>query len=93
MPKDVFRVSLTSIRAAMAEIPVTQKFRQNTDGQTAFQLYIETSNCTCPIVQEQMISYYNDIDLYMLNAVNTEWTKIKETTAATLKHWPWTFPG
>ena len=33
--------------------------------------YIYTSKCTCPIVQEQMISYYNDIDLYMLNMVNS----------------------
>ena len=56
-------------------------------------LVLWTSKCTYPIVQEQMISYYNDIDLYMLNMVNTEWTNIKETTAATLKHWPWTFPS
>ena len=36
------------------------------------QLFLyHTSKCTCPIVQEQMISYYNDIDLYMLNMVNS----------------------
>ena len=36
----LFRASLTSIRAATAEIHVTQKFKRNADGQTAFQLYI-----------------------------------------------------
>ena len=35
-----FRASLTSIRAATAEIHVAQKFGRNADGRTAFQLYI-----------------------------------------------------
>ena len=32
-------------------------------------------------------------ELYMLNMVNSGLYNIKETTAATLKHWPWTFPN
>jgi len=38
---------------------------------SVFSDYFSTSKCTCPIVQEQMISYYNDIELYMLNMVNS----------------------
>jgi len=48
-----------------------------------FAEYIWYSKCTCPIMQEQMISYYNDIDLYMLNMVNSGLILTKETTAAT----------
>ena len=45
----------------------------STNAETDYEntLLVYTCKCTCPIVQEQMISYYNDIDLYMLNMVNS----------------------
>ena len=38
--KFLFQASLTSIHASTAEIDSAQKFEQNVEGQTAFQLYI-----------------------------------------------------
>ena len=57
---------------------------RQTDRQTAFRLYISTSKCTCPIVQEQMISCYNDIDLYMLKMVKSGGNNSSNTEALAL---------
>ena len=51
-------------------------------------LYIcDTSKCTCPIVQEQMITYYNDNERYAQYVSQSTNVSQETTTAPTPEHY------